>query len=191
MTATFAPFGLRPSRPARGGIAARQEAYTIASAYGSNIFSQDPVKIVAAGVINLAAAGDAMFGVFGGVEFTGSDSVFQVRPYWPASQALLSGTEAVCYLWRDPDIEYLIQANEAYAITSIGDEADHVAGTGSTLSGQSGAYLGSVVGAGNTAGFRVVGKGPQVDNAWGDAYTILRVIVNELAGFAPNPGTAV
>lgn len=70
MSSTLAPFGFRPSFHDSGNI--RAKAYTIASGYGTSIYCGDYVKLVDAGVINLAAAGDTGLGMFMGCEYKDS-----------------------------------------------------------------------------------------------------------------------
>ena len=65
------------------------------------------------------------------------------------------------------------------AQTTIGNEYNFTAVTsGSSTTGLSTATLGSATAAGNsTQGqMRVVDIAPYVDNAWGDAYTVVRVV---------------
>jgi hypothetical protein len=67
------------------------------------------------------------------------------------------------------------------AQTSVGDQADLSNTTaGSATTGLSQATLSTtLVGAGNTAQMKIVGLAPYPDNAWGDAFTIVRVQVNK------------
>lgn len=190
MTATSAPFGLRPIRALKGGtIRPRALRGGIASAYGTSIYRGDPIKLVTAGVFNLAAAGDLISGVFAGwlPEDPGN---WQKGQYWPASTTYTKSP--LIWYWPADEFEFAIQANGSVAQTAIGDAADHVAGTGNTNSGLSGAYLAynGLVGAGNSAGFKVTGLLETPDNAWGDNYTTVRVIINEL-NLGLTPGNAI
>ena len=78
MSSTSAPFGLRPAYHPSGIL--RPEVSTIATGYASNIFQFQPIKIVAAGGIEAAAAGDRFCGVFMGVEWTDSDGRRRFSP---------------------------------------------------------------------------------------------------------------
>ena len=65
------------------------------------------------------------------------------------------------------------------AQTTIGNEYTFTNVTsGSTTTGLSACTLGSATGAGagNQGQMRVVDLAPYVDNAWGDSYTIVRVV---------------
>ena len=67
MSATSAPFGLRPAFHPSGLDRAQALANGIVSGYGSAILKGQPVKYVTGGVIEPAAAGDAFVGAFAGV----------------------------------------------------------------------------------------------------------------------------
>jgi len=68
------------------------------------------------------------------------------------------------------------------AQTSVGNEYNFTNLTaGSTTTGLSQCTLGSAtaVGSGSNGQMRVVDLAPYVDNAWGDAYTIVRVQISK------------
>jgi hypothetical protein len=67
------------------------------------------------------------------------------------------------------------------AQTAIGDEADLSNTTaGSNVPGLSQCTLSStLVGVGNSGQMRIVDLAPYPDNAWGDAYTVVRATINE------------
>ena len=68
MSSLAAPFGLRPAySPA--GVVRPGPLVEIASAYAVNIFQYSPVRITAAGTIEVAAAGTTSVGTFMGVEY--------------------------------------------------------------------------------------------------------------------------
>lgn len=180
MSATNAPFGLRPAFHPSGLDRAQALANGIASGYGSDILKGQPVKYVTGGVIQPAAAGDAFAGAFAGVEWTDTTGRRRVSNYWPASTAYQTGS-CVAYFYNDPLIVYEIQADGSVAQTAIGDEADLSNTTaGSNVTGLSQCTLSStLVGAGNSGQMRIVDIAPYPDNAWGDAYTIVRATINE------------
>lgn len=64
----MAAYGFQPLRHLSGGEI-RTSEYTIAIDYSTEIFSGDPVKFVAAGTIEVAAAGNVILGVFQGVSY--------------------------------------------------------------------------------------------------------------------------
>lgn len=180
MSATSAPFGLRPAFHPSGLDRAQALAGGIASAYNTDILKGQPVKYDTNGNIVVAAAGDAFVGAFAGVEWTDTTGRRRVSNYWPANTAYQTGS-CVAYFYNDPNIVYEIQADGTLAQTSIGDEADLSNTTaGSTTTGLSQATLStSLAGANNTAQMRIVDIAPYPDNNWGDAYVIVRATIAE------------
>jgi hypothetical protein len=87
----------------------------------------------------------------------------------------------VAYFYQDPAIVYDIQCDGSLAQSSVGAQADLSNTTaGSTTTGLSQCTLSStLVSAGSSAQMRIIGLTPGVDNAWGDAYTVVQVQVNE------------
>jgi hypothetical protein len=178
MSATSAPFGLRPVTSPSGTV--RPTQMTIASGYATNIFGNQPVKIVPSstgeGTIAAAAVGDRFIGTFQGVEWTNSDGRRQYSNKWTAST---TGTDIVCYVTLDPTIIYEIQSDAALAITDIGKQFDFTTiGTGNSTVGISAMMLGVSTAAAN-ASFRLLGISPGPDNNWGDTYVIAQVQISE------------
>ena len=191
MSATSAPFGLRPAFHPSGLDRAQALAGGIASAYGSDILKGQPVKYVTAGQINPAAAGDAFVGAFAGVEWTDTTGRRRVSNYWPANTAYQTGS-CVAYFYNDPNIVYEVQADGSLAQSAIGDEADLSNTTaGSNVTGLSQCTISTTLaGSGNTAQMRIVDLAPYPGNAWGDSYTIVRATVAKFQ-FATTAGTAI
>lgn len=180
MSATNAPFGLRPAFHPSGLDRAQALANGIASAYNTDILKGQPVKLNSSGNIVVAAAGDSFQGAFAGVEWTDTTGRRRVSNYWPANTAYQTGS-CVAYFYNDPNIVYEIQADGSLAQTSIGDQADLSNTTaGSNTTGLSQCTLSTTLtGATNTAQMRIVDLAPYPDNAWGDAYTVVRVTINK------------
>jgi hypothetical protein len=151
----------------------------IASGYGSNILKGQPVLYLASGgVINVSTAGTAWSGAFAGVEWTDTTGRRRVSNYWPASTAYTTGS-CIAYFYNDNNIVYEIQTDATIAQTSIGNEYNFSSiAAGSTTTGLSQCTLGVSTAVGNnTQGdMRIVDIAPYVDNAWGDAYVIVRVV---------------
>ena len=191
MSATNAPFGLRPAFHPSGLDRAVELTDGITSGYASNILKGQPVKYATGGVINVASAGDAFVGAFAGVQWTDTTGRVHVSNYWPASTAYQTGS-CQAYFYTDPNIVYEVQADGSLAQTSIGDEADISNATaGSTTTGLSQCTLSTTLaGAGNSAQMRIVGLAPYPGNAWGDSYTIVRATISEYQ-FAGAAGTAI
>ena len=176
MSTTSQPFGLRPAYSPSGTV--RPTAYTMASAYGSNILQNQPVKIGTDGNIQAAAIGDRFIGVFQGVEFTDSDGRRRVSNKWTASTV---ASDITAYVTLDPTIVYEIQANGSIAVTDIGKQADYTVITGgSTVTGLSAMMLdtATLTDTGN-ASLRIIDLSPGPDNAFGDSFTIVQVQIAE------------
>lgn len=180
MSATLAPFGLRPAFHPSGLDRAIALPNGIPSGYASNILKFQPVAYgtgAADGTVVPAGASGAFIGTFAGCQWTDTTGRTQVSPYWPSGTTYQAGT-CIAYFYRDNVIEYEIQADGSMAQTTIGNEYNFTNVTaGSNVTGLSQATLGSATGAGSgsQAQLRVVGLAPYVDNNWGDAYTIVRV----------------
>lgn len=191
MSATNAPFGLRPAFHPSGLDRAQALAGGIVSAYSSNILKGQPVRYVTGGTIEPAAAGQAFVGAFSGVEWTDTTGRRRVSNYWPANTAYQTGS-CVAYFYADPNIVYEVQADGSLAQSAIGDEADLSNTTaGSATTGLSQATISTtLVGSPNTAQMRIIDIAPYPDNAWGDAFTIVRATISEFQ-FAGVAGTAI
>lgn len=189
MSATSAPFGLRPAFHPSGldraaalanGIQAVSTSGNVSAGYASNILKGQPVKMNTAGYIEVASSGDAFLGAFAGVEWTDATGRRRVSNYWPANESFQVGS-VIAYFYQDANIVYEIQAAGSLTQAAIGDEFDITNETaGSTTTGLSQATLGTTAaGSGNAKQMRVIDLAPYPDNAWGDAYTIVRATINE------------
>ena len=180
MSSTNAPFGLRPSFHPSGLDRAVCTVDGILSTYSTDILKGQPVKMATTGVIQVAAAGDSFLGAFAGVEWTDTTGRRRVSNYWPANTAYVTGS-CNAYYYSDPNIVYDIQADGSLAQTATGACSDLSNTTaGSTTTGLSQCTLNSTVtAAGSSAQMLILGLTPGVDNAWGDAYTVVQVKVNE------------
>jgi hypothetical protein len=184
MSSTSAPFGLRPAFHPSGLDRAQALAGGITSGYASNILKGQPVQYGTTansgtlGTIIAAGATGAWAGAFAGVQWTDTTGRARVSNYWPANTAYTAGT-CVAYFYNDQNIVYEIQSDATLAQTSIGNEYNFSNVTaGSTTTGLSQATLGASTAAGNGSQgqMRVVDIAPYVDNNWGDAYVIVRVV---------------
>jgi hypothetical protein len=184
MSATSAPFGLRPAFHPSGLDRAQALAGGIVSGYASNILKGQPVQYGTTansgtlGTIIAAGTSGAWSGAFAGVQWTDTTGRARVSNYWPANTAYTAGT-CTAYFYNDQNIVYEIQADGSMAQTTIGNEYNFTNVTaGSTTTGLSQATLGSAtaVGNGSQGQMRVVDVAPYPGNDWGDAYTIVRVV---------------
>ena len=184
MSATSAPFGLRPAFHPSGLDRAQALAGGIPSGFSTDILKGQPVRYQTTaiggtlGTITPATTSGAWSGAFAGVQWTDTTGRARVSNYWPANTAYTAGS-CVAYFYNDANIVYEIQADGSMAQTTIGNEFTFTNVTaGSTTTGLSQCTLGSAtaVGNGNPGQMRVVDLAPYVDNAWGDNFTIVRVV---------------
>lgn len=122
-----APTGFKPVTPN-----ARVNAYTIATGYGTAINIGDPVKFTGTGTgalagIAVAVGGDTVVGVLAGVDYTESSGQPRFGMAWPAST---TATNIIAYVYDDPNTEFAIQCDGAFAVTDYANKADFLAGTG-------------------------------------------------------------
>ena len=160
-----APSGARPFRHLSGGMI-RASEYKIASGTSSNIFTGDFVKLLATGYIDVASAGNRILGVFAGVKYTASDGEVVYKKYFPTGTTTLASSDVTAYVYDDPNITYRIQSAGSADFADIGNLADHVAGSGSTTTGQSGHEVSGTTGTG-TAGLRILSLIDDPDNSAG------------------------
>ena len=186
MSAFLAPFGLRPAFHPSGLDRAQALANGITSGYSSNIYKGQPVQYGTTanggtvGTIIPAGATGAWAGAFAGVQWTDTTGRTRVSNYWPANTAYTAGT-CTAYFYNDSNIVYEIQADGSMAQTTVGNEYNFTSANisnGSSATGLSAATLGAstAVNTGSNGQIRVVDLAPYVDNAWGDSYTIVRVV---------------
>jgi hypothetical protein len=191
MSATLAPFGLRPAFHPSGLDRAQALANGIPSAYASNILKGQAVKYVAAaGVIEpVDATSDALSGAFAGVEWTDTTGRRRVSNYWPAQTAYQTGS-CVAYFYNDPNIVYEIQADDTVAQTALGLDANlSNFAAGSNVTGLSQATLdASVLSTGAQGQVQILDIAPYPGNDWDDAYPIVRVQIAKRQIAAVVPG---
>ena len=177
MTAVSAPFGFVPDNHISAYGTRGESAYPggISSAYNTDIYKFQPVALTTAGVLNPVTANNVDFiGVFAGCEYTDSNGKRVVSDKWLANTV---ATDVIAYVWDDPGVIFEVQCDGSYAQTAVGDQVNITNfqnQIGST--GLSAATVGTVVGVGVQGQWRVLGVSPRVDNAWGDSYTIVRVM---------------
>ena len=172
MTAAVARFGARAVYHPSGTI--RTETFYPTVSTNAAIYKGDLVKLDGTtGVVIISAAGDASIGVFDGCRYNDATGKPTYSPYWPGSTS--GATNIEFYVITDILTEFEIQSGTAVAATAIGDSANVTVAAGNTNTGISGSYLGALTGAAAVGNFRIMGLAPYLDNAWGDAYTIVRV----------------
>ena len=160
-----APAGAKPFCHLSGGMI-RASEYKIASGTSSDIFTGDFVKLLSTGYIDVASAGNRILGVFAGVKYTASDGEVVYKKYFPTGTTTLASADVTAYVYDDPNITYRIQSAGSADFADIGNLADHVAGSGSTTTGQSGHEVSGTTGTG-TAGLRILRLIDDPDNSAG------------------------
>jgi hypothetical protein len=170
---------------------------SIASGYANNIFQYSPVQIdsqtpsgnvilaPAQGAAGATAAANKIIGAFEGVEFTlTSTGRRTVANFWAASTV---ATNIVAWITRDAMIIYEIQANASVPATALGGQlsiSTNGSANGNTTTGFSSVSADFNVISGTsftqttTNQLRIVGFSQRVDNAPGDAFTILQVQIS-------------
>jgi len=169
-----AAFGFVPTRHMSGN-APRTNKYTCASELAENIFKGDLCIIISTGLITPHTATEVNnIGVFNGVSYTASDGSYVYSDYWPSGTA---ATDIIIYIYDDPYTVFKVQSAGTPAQTNIGNNADVVAGAGSTTTGQSGFEISGTMAAG-TASCKIMALYDAPENAFG-ANAVMEVIINE------------
>jgi len=170
-----AAFGFVPIRHLSGNGYSRANKYTITSGLSEDIFTGDLVIITADGVITPHTATEVNnIGVFAGVSYTASDGSYVYTQYFPSGT---TGSDFIAYVYDDPYTVFKVQSAGSPAQTNIGNCADVVAGTGSTITGQSGFELSGTMSNG-TATCKILGLYEGPDNAFG-TNAVMEVLINE------------
>lgn len=148
-----APNGFTPVGHLTGGIPGRTNRYAIVAAYNTAIYKGDVVVPVNTDkrIARPAAQTDRPIGVFNAVYYVLADGSPKFERYWPASQAVQTGSVPEALVYDDPNTVFRCQADEDIILADIGAFADYVIGTGNALTGVSGDMLdSSQIGSGAT-----------------------------------------
>lgn len=197
MSATYAPFGLKPVYHPSGLV--RSLNYTGAYDTAAVFYSGTPVALdeaTTAGTSTLVVASNTptanmrLAGVFGGVEYTDASGRRTVSKWF--GPALGTATDLVMWIFMDPEIVYEIQANNSLTNIVVGQEFNFTAVSSGQIIGNGGlgtstaALSTTAVAAGTQAQMQVVNLGRAIDNAWGDAFTVVQVKLANDTFVAPN-----
>jgi hypothetical protein len=183
MSTIAAPYGLRPVNVLGGQVMTHGiRQYPITTAYATNIFNGDLVKIVAAtGTLekDTATTGNLPVGVFIGCEYHDNSMGLLHRQYWPASTVVRTGTTPMAYVVDDPDVLFEIQADGSVAQTKLQLNANVIQTAGLTATGNSKVAL-ATSGIANTATFplRIVDFVRRPGASVGDLFTDVVVRLN-------------
>ena len=161
-----APYGLKPVNLIGGQVfAGSTRLMQIASGYATNIFYGDLVKRVADGTIekDTGTTTATPNGIFLGVQFTnGSTGQVQQQQFYPASQAIKSGTQIFAVVADDPDTLFQVAVVSGttvisgVGISAIGNNATLVQNAGSTTSGNSAVAILDSTATTNTLPIRII-----------------------------------
>jgi uncharacterized protein (UPF0333 family) len=173
------PYGLQPVNLIGGQVyAGSTRLIKIASAYNTNIFAGDVVKLVSSGTIEKDAgtttvAANGVAGIFMGCTFTNPvTKQLTFSQYWPAGTV---ASDAQAYVVDDPDVLFKVAAVSSgttvafYGQTVIGNNVALVQNAGSTTSGDSAVAIdGTSAAATVSLPIRIVAGVPDTANASGD-----------------------
>jgi hypothetical protein len=161
-----APYGLRPVNLIGGQVfAGSTRMMEIASGYATSIFYGDLVKRVSGGTIekDTGTTTATPSGVFLGVSFTNSSTgQVQQQQFYPASQAIKSGTKIFAVVADDPDTLFQVAVVSGttvisgVGITAIGNNGTLVQNAGSTTTGNSAVALLDSTATTNTLPIRII-----------------------------------
>ncbi len=161
-----APYGLKPINLIGGQVfAGATRLMQIASGYATNIFYGDLVKRVSDGTIekDTGTTTATPVGVFLGVSFTNSSTgQIQQQQFYPASQAIKSGTQIFAVVADDPDTLFQVAVVSGttvitgVGISAIGNNATLVQNAGSTTTGNSQVALLDSTATTNTLPIRII-----------------------------------
>jgi hypothetical protein len=184
MSATYAPFGLKPVYHPSGII--RTLNYTGAYDDAVTFYSGTPVALSSSGTASeITVAGNSptsttrLMGVFQGVEYTDASGRRTVSKWF--GPALGTASDIIFWITDDQEIVYEIQANGSLPDTSVGQEFNFTAVTSGQIIGNGGLGTSTAaldttdVDTGDQGQVIVVGLGREITNAWGDDNTIVQV----------------
>ena len=173
-----AAFGLRPI----GKVGQNRDNQGLSeydiSASASAIYFNDPVEILAAGTIGVAAATDALLGSLGGVFFT--DASTSKPTFANHLDASNTATDIKGFVSDDPYERFEVQADGATAAADVGLNADIVYAAGASPDYVSKVELQTSDQKTGTAQLRILGISKDIENnEAGSANVNLVVLINE------------
>jgi hypothetical protein len=175
-----AAFGLRPigkvgQNRDNGGLS----EYSIVANSASTIYFNDPVKAIASGTIDVAAAGDVLLGSLNGVFYTDPTTK---KPTFANHYSQVNATDTVAFVSDDPYERFEIQSNGTNAITqaSVFFNYDIAYTAGDSANYVSKVELDESTGVSTTAQLRLLGFSKDPDNSdIGSANVNMVVSINE------------
>jgi hypothetical protein len=173
MSAVSAAFGFRPAYCPSG--LARPRKYTIASGYATGIQSGSPVMLEGTGgTVTIGGTTGDLLGIFAGCEYVDSTGKPTVSNQWIAGTTVLAGTTVTAWVFDGFATVFEVQSVGSVTQANIGEECNTTAISGSTFTGLSSTTAAAPNGT-TQSQWRIIGFGQQIDNAPGDAFTIIQV----------------
>ena len=196
MAATSTPYGAEVISNLSGVVRPQRMPFGIASGFGSNIFKNQPIKLVAGGTIqpctNPGGTPDAIYGFFQGVEYTPTGGRPAVSPFWPAGTTYDSTLQMFVYYipaWL-PELRVKIQADGSVAQALMGSQFNFSnLGNGSTFTGLSSCTAAAAgVALGSQGQLALIEFATDIGDPFngGDAFTdLICTVAYPQVGFAP------
>lgn len=164
-----AAFGLKPiGKIGQNADNQGLTEYLIADNYASSIYQGDPVKAVAGGTVEVAAAANTnLVGVFWGTFITKDPTTGKptYRNYYTQTN-VANGEEIRAFVYDDPYERFEVQSNNASAsaATDVFELADIEYTAGSTINGVSKVELDDASFVTTSAQLQVVGVSKDIEN---------------------------
>lgn len=183
MSAIAAPYGFKPmGNVISAAYNQKTRQFPIASGYNTNIFYGDPVNGLTTGFIakeagTTAVTAPGILGIFLGCSYTDPNTSQKIfKQYWPANTV---ASDAVAYVFDDPEGVFMIQADGSLAQSALFANATLVQNAGSTTTGNSKITItsGTIAGTG-TFPVKIIGFVNSPTSAVGDAFTDVFVKIN-------------
>jgi hypothetical protein len=188
MANTFAPFGFSQNRGNGSAPTYEQRVRKIASGNATAIYAGDPVTTLNTGYITQSSPGTTQIaGIFVGCKYLSTALQRTIwSPFWPGSGAT---GDVEAYIVNDPNAQFVAQVggstSTGIVFADIGANVNFAVGTGSTVTGISGAYVDqTTVNTTATLPFRIVSLienppgGPGTDST--SAYNWVLVAFNNV-----------
>lgn len=140
-----APFGFADSHRLGAAVNYQMSRRWISASNPTPIFTGDPIVQLSTGYVAQAAPTAVQIGgIFIGCEYMSiSQKKWIAMPWWPGSDAVLSGTgfDVHAKIIDDPLTVFRVQGNGQITLAMIGMNAQFAIGAGNTVTGKSGATL--------------------------------------------------
>ena len=107
---------------------------SLSTGYSTALYLGDLVKTDGSNNIVIAAAGDQVRGVFGGVKYIASDGSFVFKKNWVASTTEQSGSIIKALVWDDPNQAFLAQSVGSMTNADVGQFVNVDTSTAGTAS---------------------------------------------------------